>query len=76
MIRIGRGRKNPNNTIVKQGLNPVWLPSLLPTSKNWNANCFPVSPRTENKPDYAYMGSGSKINGPNKNTGKGTGRNR
>ena len=27
------------------------------------ADCFSISTRTENKPDYSYMGSESKLNG-------------
>ena len=29
----------------------------------WKPDSFPVSTRTENKPDYPYMRSGSKLNG-------------
>ena len=35
----------------------------------WKADCFPVFTRTENKPDYPYLGSGSELNGTKETQG-------
>ena len=36
----------------------------------WKADCFPVSTRTESKPDYTYIGSRSKLNGTKETPGR------
>ena len=49
----GNGRKTPKytkNEYENQGKIPVWLPSHLSVYE-MEANCFPVSKNTENKPD-------------------------
>ena len=51
MLSDGDGRKTPKNTKdeAKQKF-PVWLPSHSPVY-NVEADCFPVSENTKNKPD-------------------------
>ena len=54
MIMMGGG-ENPKEYI---GKTKIKTPSMI-----WKADCFPVSTRTKNNPDYPYMGNGSKLNG-------------
>ena len=38
--------------------SPVWLPFHPPVYEKMEADCFPVSENTENKPDLPYVGRG------------------
>ena len=50
---MGRGEKRQNNCQNKDK-TPFGYPPITP-SMMLKADCFPVSERTENKPDYPYV---------------------
>ena len=59
MLYDGDGRKTPKYTKKKpRNKFPVLLPSHPPFCE-MEADCFPVSENTENKPDLLLVGEGS-----------------
>ena len=62
------GEKNPKEYNGKTRIKPRLV--TPPPFIIWKANCFLVSARTENKPDYPNMGSRSKLNGTKETQGR------
>ena len=59
---MGMG-ENPQNAMKRKKAKTkekisLWLPSYHPSTK-MEADCFPVSEHTKNKPDLPKMGEGS-----------------
>ena len=76
-VYYGGGRKNPENEkdeTKEKRFSPFGCPPIPPSTK-MEADCFPVSENTENKPDLPYVGQGPESSGAKKyRVGRGMGQ--